>query len=200
MKTILLAALWLSIIQTAFSQSTDFMPMIYVEGGVFGMGSTDNEAFEDAKFIHRVELSSFWISKYEVTVAQYRAYCKETGVAMPKNPNGSWRDNDPISNVSWYEAKDFAEWLSEKTGRRYNLPTEAQWEYAAKGGKKTQDKIYAGSDTLELVANSNCDEMVVGQKRPNELGIYDMTGNVKEWCRDWYHALYYRYSEATNPI
>ncbi len=188
----------------ALAQSTNFMKMVYVEGGTFNMGGSDDESNSDEKPVHKVTLRSFYMGQYEVTVAQYRSYCRETGVSMPAAPSWGWRDNDPIVNVNWNEAKDFADWLSEKTDRTYRLPTEAQWEYAARGGRRSQGKTYAGSNSLELVGwfegNSGNQTHPVGQKKPNELGIYDLSGNAWEWCRDWYDPDYYSKSPATNPV
>ena len=90
------------------------MPMVYVEGGTFRMGGTDAEVYEREKPVHTVTLSSFWIGKYEVTVVQYSAYCKETGIPMPEAPSWGWRDNNPVVNVNWKDANEFAVWLSKK--------------------------------------------------------------------------------------
>lgn len=171
----------------AQAQSTNFMPMVYVEGGKFDMGSI---SYKSERPVHSVTLRGFWIGKYEVTVAQYRAYCNATGASMPKTPDWGWSDDHPIVNVNWSNAKEFADWLSRKTGKRYSLPTEAQWEYAARGGNRSQGKTYAGSNSLGIVGwfstNSGNQAHAVRQKQANELGIYDMSGNVCEWCRDWY--------------
>lgn len=190
----------------AYGQNTEFMPMVFVEGGSFKMGSTEDESEEDERPVHTVTLSGYWISKYEVTVEQYRVFHKETGTSMPEY--GHWKGSDPIFNVSWSAAKEFANWLSERTGLKYNLPTEAQWEYAARGGNRSQNKTYAGSNSLPLVGwfnnNTGFKPKAVGQKQPNELGIYDMTGNVWEWCRDWYDGDYYNLSQdnhdPTGPV
>ncbi len=192
-----------AIMTGANAQDTAFMPMIFVEGGSFIMGSDNDESHGDEQPLHNVKLSSFYIGKYEVTVAQYRRYCTETHITMPEPPEKGWNDNDPITNIDWNDTNKFALWMSERTGRAYRLPTEAQWEYAARGGQCTQGRTYAGSDSLDLVSwfNKNSDEQVhpIGQKCPNELGIYDMSGNVWEWARDWYSINYYSQSSDTEP-
>jgi len=110
-------------------------------------------------------------------------------------------EDHPVIFVSWYGAQAFCNWLQEKTGKNYQLPTEAQWEFAARGGNKSRSYIYAGHDNLDVVGwyydNSGGGTHQVGQKRPNELGIYDMSGNVYEWCQDWYGN--YSSSAQRNP-
>ncbi len=182
-------------------QNNNLPEMIFVKGGSFMMGS--NDGYDDEKPIHKVILSDFYISKYEVTVAQYRQFCKETKHPFPSKPDKFWydehdkvrewiwRDDNPIVNVDWYDAMAYCKWLSKKTGEKYSLPTEAQWEYAAKGGQKTHNYKYAGSNSLKEVAwydetTYERGPRSVGQLKPNELGIYDMSGNAFEWCLDNY--------------
>ncbi|MCD8539034.1 MAG: formylglycine-generating enzyme family protein [Leadbetterella sp.] len=121
---------------------------------------------------------------------QWKAYCEETGKEMPSAPGWGWADQQPIANISWTEAVAYCSWLSRKTGKKYRLPTEAEWEYAAKGGKKSKGYKYSGSQWLDSVGwfNTNCGGKThpVAQKKPNELGLYDMSGNVVEWCQDWF--------------
>jgi formylglycine-generating enzyme required for sulfatase activity len=167
--------------------------MIFVEGGTFQMGSSSGES--DEKPVHSVTLSAFNIGKYEVTQAQWK-------VVMGNNPsNFTGCDDCPVENVSWNDVQDFIRKLNAQTGKNYRLPTEAEWEYAAKGGKSGKGYTYSGSNDLNAVAwnsdNSGSKTHSIGGKQANELGIYDMSGNVWEWCSDWYDT-YTSYSE-TNP-
>ena len=171
--------------------------MVFVEGGTFQMGATSEQgadAYSDEKPVHSVTVSDFYIGKYEVTQAQWKA-------VMGNKPSLFQGDNLPVENVSWDDIQEFIKKLNQLTGKTYRLPTEAEWEYAARGGKKSKGYKYAGSNTLEVVAwydgNSNYKTHPVGQKQPNELGLYDMSGNVEEWCQDWYGN--YNSSSQTNP-
>ncbi len=129
--------------------------------------------------------------------------------------NGSWRmfmnnipvppadSMKPVGNISWFDAVEYCKWLSKMTGKNFRLPTEAEWEYAAKGGSKSKGYAYVGSNNLNEVAwyrsNSSMRTQDIGQKMPNELGLYDMAGNCREWCSDWYGEFYYKVSPAENP-
>ena len=162
------------------------MKMVYVEGGTFQMGATSeqgSDADSDEKPVHSVTLDSYYIGECEVTQAQWRAI-------MGNNPSYFTGDDKPVERVSWHDAQAFCEKLSQLTGRTYKLPTEAQWEYAARGGNKSHGYKYSGSNNLSSVAwydsNSSSQTHAVKQKQPNELGLYDMSGNVWEWCSDWY--------------
>ena len=173
------------------------LQMVYVEGGTFTMGATPeqgSEAYDYEKPAHKVTLSSYYIGKFEVTQAQWRAI-------MGKNPSSFIGDNNPVERVSWNEAQEFCQKLSTLTGKKYRLPTEAEWEYAARGGNKSKGYKYSGSNTIGDVAwytsNSGRKTHPVGQKQPNELGIYDMSGNLWEWCYDWKGS--YSSSPQTNP-
>jgi formylglycine-generating enzyme required for sulfatase activity len=128
-----------------------------------------------------------------VTQAQWVA-------VMSSNPSKIKGDNLPINNVSWDDAKEFISKLNALTSKLYRLPTEAEWEFAARGGNKSQGYKYSGSNTIERVGWANVARMhPVGRKQPNELGIYDMSGNITEWCSDWYSESYYSDSPQNNP-
>ena len=147
------------------------------------------------KPVHRVTLTNdYYIGKYEVTQALWQA-------VMGSNPSNFKGDALPVEQVSWNDCQDFISKLNAMTGKRFRLPTEAEWEYAARGGKKSRGYQYSGSKTLGDVAwydgNSGSKTHAVGTKQPNELGIYDMAGNVWEWCQDWYGS--YSSSSQTNP-
>lgn len=173
------------------SSPADHLGMIRVEGGSFEMGGDVD------KPIHTVTVSDFYIDKYEVTVAQFKQFCEATRRTMPDPPQFGWRDDNPIVFVAWSDAKDYAVWA----GKR--LPTEAEWEYAARGGKLSKGHRYSGSDDPDQVAwydaNSQKTTHPVGTKEPNELGIYDMSGNAAEWCADYYGGHYYDRSPKKNP-
>ena len=174
--------------------------MVYVEGGTFLMGATKDQG-DDAYFWekpnHAVTLSSYRMGKYEVTQALWEE-------VMGRNPSKNKQGGKyPVENVSWNDCQKFIEKLNARTGLKFRLPTEAEWEYAARGGNKSKGYKYAGSDDLDEVGwyrnNSNYKfSYPVGSKKPNELGIYDMSGNILEWCQDKYG----RYSNRTqtNPI
>ena len=166
--------------------------MVYVEGGTFQMGSTNGDS--DEKPVHSVTLSSYKISKFEVTQKQWKEI-------MGNNPSNWSGDNLPVENVSWNDVQNFISKLNSKTGGNYRLPTEAEWEFAARGGTSSNGYTYSGSNSIGDVAwyssNSGGKTHPVGTKSPNELGIYDMSGNVWEWCSDWYGS--YSSSSQTNP-
>lgn len=173
--------------ETVFGMSLD---MVYVKGGVFEMGATveqEEDAYDDEKPVRKIRLDSYHIGKYEVTQAQWRAVMGSDPVVSYLYGEG---DNYPAYFISWDMAQEFCKRLSEKTGEKYVLPTEAQWEYAARGGNKSKHFKYAGGDIMYEVAwyseNAATRTHPVGTKKPNELGIYDMSGNINEWCSDWY--------------
>ena len=171
--------------------------MVKVEAGSFDMGATSEmqNPYSDEKPVHRVTLTNnYYVGKYEVTQALWQA-------VMGSNPSNFKGDALPVEQVSWNDCQDFISKLNAMTGKRFRLPTEAEWEYAARGGKKSRGYLFSGSITLGDVAwykeNSGSKTHVVGTKQPNELGIYDMSGNVWEWCQDWYDS--YSSSPQTNP-
>ncbi len=158
--------------------------MVAVKGGTFSMGSPANEKDrDDDEKQHQVTVSDFFIGKTEVTQALWQT-------VMGNNPSRFKGDNRPVEQVSRDDCQKFIKALNKLTGKHYRLPTEAQWEYAARGGCISNGYIYAGSNNIDVVAwhsyNSGGETHPAGQKRPNELGLYDMSGNVSEWCQDWY--------------
>ena len=188
--------------------------MVRVDGGTFQMGSNDSEADSDEQPVHQVTLSSYSIGETEVTQALWEA-------VMGSNPS-NWKGSSlPVERVSWKDCQKFITRLNKKTGRTFRLPTEAEWEFAARGGNKSKGYKYSGSNTLDNVGwywknsgdrylsgtdkdwdwnkikNNNGRTHPVKTKSPNELGIYDMSGNVYEWCQDWKGT--YSSSVQTNP-
>jgi len=200
--------------------------MVFVERGSFIMGDTWGDGFPYEKPTHEVTLTyDFYIGKYETTFDEYDAFCEATGKSSADDENWG-RGSRPVINVSWNDAIAYCNWLSEKeklpkaydsNGNLldkngsittdpskvvgYRLPTEAEWEYAARGGKYNSPYKYSGSDNVSDVAwydsNSGNKTHEVGTKAPNDLGIHDMSGNVWEWCSDWYGN--YSSSAQTNP-
>mgnify|MGYP004549336559 CR=1 FL=1 len=172
--------------------------MVRVEAGTFTMGATPEmeEPFANEKPPHQVTLTNdYYIGKYEVTQALWQ-------VVMGSNPSKFKGESLPVENVSWNDCQEFIGKLNSITGKTFRLPTEAEWEFAARGGNKSRSYQYSGSNNLSDVAwykdNSGNKTHVVGTKQANELGIYDMIGNVEELCQDWYKD--YSSSSQTNPI
>jgi len=191
--------------------------MIEVSGGTFTRGEEN---------LQEVTVTDFEIAKYEITVKEWRYYIKSNKLKMPDEPNWGWHDNDPIMTVSWYEAIRYCNWLStmdnlsprylingevlpqidltqeyvvtqDTLANGYRLPTEAEWEFAARGGNQSQGYEYSGAEYSDYVAwNNQLRVHKVGTKDANELGIHDMSGNVFEWCWDNWAA----YTQITEPI
>ena len=190
-------------VQLAFATNKTFtvngvtFEMIYVKGGTFTMGATSeqgSDAYDNEKPPHNVTLDDYYIGKYEVTQELWMA-------VMGNNPSASKGNNLPVEKVGWNDVQEFIKKLNQKTGAKFRLPTEAEWEYAARGGNKSKGYKYSGSDNIGDVAwyggNSGYKSHQVGAKLPNELGIYDMAGNVWEWCQDWLGNYYS--GTQTNP-
>jgi len=181
-------------------EKTDTIPeieMVYIEGGIFTMGCIPGQEDDCSDLempAHQVTLDNYHIGKYEVTQKQWIAI-------MGDNPSYFEGEDRPVEQVSFNDVQEFINKLNAKTGKQYRLPTEAEWEYAARGGNKSKGYKYSGSDMIDNVAwfNDNSEEKThpVGLKSPNELGIYDMNGNVWEWCNDGFE--YYDSSAKVNP-
>jgi sulfatase modifying factor 1 len=201
--------------------------MVFVKGGKFNMGGTINA---DEQPVHEVVVNNFSMCAHEVTVGEFRQFIKNSGyktdadkkglsyvfdgkfhtkegVNWECSPHGTLRQPNqhryPVVHVSWNDAVAYCRWLSAKTHKSFRLPTEAEWEYAARGGSVQKPYTYSGGDSLGLVAwyedNSNWTDHPVQKKLTNSLGIYDMSGNVWEWCQDWYGETYYRNSPKQAP-
>ncbi len=151
------------------------------------MGDNHSD-YDDEKPIHPVKLDSFYMAAIPVTQKLWQAVTGE-------NPSSHQGDDRPVEMVSWLDVNSFIERLNKRSQMLFRLPTEAEWEYAARGGRLSEGYRYTGSDRLRQVGwyneNSNLETKEVGQLRPNELGLYDMSGNVWEWCEDWYAPDYY---------
>lgn len=197
----------------------DLTKFVLVEGGTFKMG-TDQPVEKHEGPVHEVTVRSFWMGKTELTFEDYDKFCADT--KRDTVGSGGWgRGRQPIMGVSWNDAIAYCNWLSGKeklskcykidsvgnvtyldTAKGYRLPTEAEWEFAARGGNKSKGTTYAGSNNIDEVAwySGNAKRaMPVAQKAPNELGLYDMTGNMWEWVWDFYEAGYYTVSPKDNP-
>ncbi len=164
-KTVLLFIIVFSLTGDLYAQ--DYPELVKVEGGSFLMGNESRRAKPEEQPVHEVNLKDFYIGKTEVTVAQYRLYCEETGVEMPVEPSWGWNDNHPIVNVTWIDAMNYCEWLSEKLGIVITLPTEAEWEFAARGGNYSKGFKYSGSSAA----------IMAGWNRGNTKGCPENVGS-----------------------
>ena len=171
--------------------------MIWIPGGTFMMGSKDGD--DDEKPVHEVTVDGFYMDQYEVTVGQFKVFCKATDREMPGQPEWN-KDNHPAVNVSWNDAAAYAQWADK------HLPTEAEWEYAARGGLEGKsypcgdfishdDANYYGTGGKDRWSGTS----PVGSFSANPYGLYDMAGNVWEWCSDWYDSDYYKHTPGLNP-
>jgi formylglycine-generating enzyme required for sulfatase activity len=225
--TFLTLLIFLSVVALSQSRSkqvklkpapVDLSRFVWVSGGSFMMGSaTGIEPHEKPE--HQVTVGGFYIGRYEVTLEDYDRYCDS--MKLPRVGDDGWgRGKRPAIYVSWIDAISYCNWLSKRdhlqpcyiingtdvkwidTARGYRLPTEAEWEYAARGGDKSKHTFYAGAEKPDEVIwykeNTNKTQPT-GQKVPNELGLYDMNGNVWEWVWDWYDGGYYQHSPTDNP-
>lgn len=192
-----------SAVDKTFTVNNVSFTMKPVEGGTFTMGCTyeqGSDCYDDEEPAHSVTVNSFWMGETEVTQALWMA-------VMGDNPSTFKGDNLPVETVSWDDCQEFVKRLNSKladklpSGWRFALPTEAEWEYAARGGKHHSGSKYSGSDNIDYVAwydgNSGHKPHPVKGKSANDLGLYDMTGNVWEWCSDWYGS--YHSTSQTNP-
>jgi formylglycine-generating enzyme required for sulfatase activity len=200
------------------------MEFVYVQGGCYQMGDTFGDGFTSEKPVHEVCVKDFALAKYDVTVSEFRKFTIATGYKTEaeevggcgvlngskwewdisrnwRNPGFNQDDSQPVVCVSWNDAESFINWLSKVSGTRYRLPTEAEWEYAARSGGKREK--YAGGNDVNAVAwyydNDGGTAHHVGTKQPNGLGLYDMSGNVLQWVQDWYDENYYHDSCRSNP-
>lgn len=196
LKGMVTAPLWFLLVLSL--QAQEAIPdMVFVQGGKFSMGS--KLGGRDEQPVHDVVLQDFYIGRYEVTQREWK-------MIMSADTNMRYFegcDSCPVERVSWFNIQEYIARLNEKTKSDYRLPSEAEWEFAARGGTLSKNFKYSGSNTDSIagwiVGQSKAMTHCVGLKQPNELGIFDMTGNVFEWCADWYSATWYQVSPKDDP-
>ena len=166
------------------------LDLVFIQGGTFQMGDEHGDLWSACRPVHEVTVKDFYLARYPVTQALWRAVMGDDPPKLAFKGSG----NRPVERVSWDDTQLFIQKLNERTGESYRLPTEAEWEYAARGGIYSNRYKYAGSNKLKEVGwydeNSHDETKPVGLKFPNELGLYDMSGNVYEWCADVWHENY----------
>ncbi|HAP67615.1 MAG TPA: formylglycine-generating enzyme family protein [Nitrospinae bacterium] len=180
------------------SKSKNIDGMVFIKGGCFQMGDSFGDGYAGERPVHEVCVNDFYIGEAEVTQGEWKVF-------MAENPSvNKWGDNYPVDSVDWEDVQEFIKKMNVKTGKSYRLPTEAEWEYAARSGGR-KDKFAGTNDesVLEEYAwyykNSDNETHPVKQKKPNALGLYDMSGNVWEWASDLYDGSYYEISPKDNP-
>ncbi len=227
---------------TAYTDALTGIEFVYVKGGCFDMGDTFGVGYDDEAPIHEVCVNGFYIAKYEVTVEEFKIFVRDTGYKTDAEKEGygktinndatklidkegaSWRNpgffqnnKHPVVLVSWNDVAAYVEWLNSKTGIKYRLPTEAEWEYATRSGGKRHKYSWGNGYPRDRMANSPLSNELypkfqiwdgddryiysapVGSSKVNELGLYDLTGSVSEWCSDWYSEDYYAERVKHNP-
>lgn len=184
-----------NVLAADYTEPLTGVTFVYIQGGSFDMGDLHGHGHDIERPARKVYIDDFYMSKTEITFAQYDLFCEKTNRVKPDD-NGWGRGKQPVINVSYEDAADFAEWLSKTTGKTIRLPSEAEWEYAARAGRNSE--FWWGDEAG--MNNANCKDCVsrwsgeqpapVASFKPNPFGLYDMNGNVYEWCADDYHVSY----------